>query len=160
MNNYEIRGVTNNWFSSYLQNRSEYVSLNGFISKLEHIHCGVPQGSILRPLLFLIYINDLNCAIKYCSVHHFPDDTGLLNYNNPVNGMNKQVNQDLKNPENWLNRNKICLNVTKTEVVIFKSSRKLTDVLLKLKLNGKRLYPINSVKYLGINIDENLNWMQ
>ena len=160
MNHYGIRGVTNNEFSSYLQNRSEYVSLNGFISKFEHIHCGVPQGSILGPLLFLIYINDLNCAIKYFSVHHFPADTDLLNYNNSVKRMNKQVNQDLKNPADWLNANKICPNVTKTEVVIFKSSRKLTDVPLKLKLNVKRLYPTNSVKYLGVNIDENLNWIE
>ena len=105
LNHYGIRGVANNWFSSYLQNRSQYVSINGFNSKLEHIHCGVPQGSILGPLLFLIYINDLNCAIRYCSVHHFADDTNLLNYNNSVKRMNKQVNQDLKNLTNWLNAN-------------------------------------------------------
>ena len=70
----------------------------------------------------------------------------------------KQVNQDLKNLTNWLNANKNCLNVNKTEVALFKSSRKCPDVLLKLKRNGKRLYPTNSVKYLGINIDENLTW--
>ena len=74
--------------------------------------------------------------------------------------MNKQVNQDLKNVTNCLNANKTCLNVSKTEFVLFKSSRKLTDVPLKLKLNGKRLYPTNSVKYLGVNINENLNWKQ
>ena len=72
--------------------------------------------------------------------------------------MNKQVNQDLKNLTNWLNANKVCLNVSKTENVLFKSSRKLTDVSLKLKLNGKRLHRTNSLKYLGTNIDENLNW--
>ena len=105
LNHYGIRGVANNWFSSYLQNRSQYVSINGFNSKLEHIHCGVPEGSILGPLLFLIYINDLNCAIRYCSVHHFADDTNLLNYNNSVKKMNKQVNQDLKNLTNWLKLN-------------------------------------------------------
>ena len=74
--------------------------------------------------------------------------------------MNKQVNQDFENLTNWLNANKICLNVSKTEVALFKLSRKLTDVPLKLKLNGKRLYPTNPVKYLGINIDENLVWKQ
>ena len=79
-----IRGVTNNWFSSYLQNRLQYVSVNGFNSKLEHIHCGVPQGSILGPLLFLIYISDPNCAIRYCSVHQFADDINLSNYNSSL----------------------------------------------------------------------------
>ena len=125
---------------------------------MEHINCGVPQSSILGPLLYSIYINDLNCAIRYCSVHHFVDDTNLLNYNNSVKRMKKQVNQDLKNLANWLNANKIFLNVTKTEVILFKSSRKLTDVPLKLKLNGKD--PRNSVEYFGIKIDENLNLKQ
>ena len=111
LNPYDIRGLTNKWFSSYLQNQLQYVTINGFNSKLEHIHCSVPQGCIIGPLLFFIYINDLNCAIRYCSVHHFTDDTNLLNYNNPVERMNKQVNQDLKNLINWLNANKICLNV-------------------------------------------------
>ena len=74
--------------------------------------------------------------------------------------MNKQVIQDLKNLTNWLNANKMCLIISKTEAALFKSSRKLTDVPLKLKLNGKRLYPTNSVKYLGTKIDENLNWKQ
>ena len=127
---------------------------------MEHTHCGAPQGSILGPLLFLIYINDLNCAIRYCSVHHFADDTNLLNYNNSVKRMNKQVNQALKNLTNWLNANKISLNVSKAEVVLFKSSRKLLDVSLNLKPEGKRLYPTNSVKYIGINIDGNLTSKQ
>ena len=127
-------------------------------SNLEHIYCGDPQGSILGPLIFLIYINDLDRAIRYCLVHHFSFDTNLLNYNNSLKRINKQVKQDLKNLTNWLNANKICLNISKTEVVLLKSSRKLKDILLKLKLNGNKFYPINSVKYLGIKIDENLNW--
>ena len=160
MNHYGIRGVANNGFSSYLQNRLQYVSINGFNSNLEHINCGVPQGSILGPLLFLSYINDLNCAIRYYLDHHFSDDTNLLNLNNSVKRMNKQVNQDLKNLTNWLKANKICLFISKTEVVLLKSSKKLTDAPLKLKLNGKRLYSTYSVKYLGIKLDENLNWKQ
>ena len=96
LNLYDIRGVTNNWFSSDLRNRSHYFRINGFNSKLEHIHCGVPQGSILGPLIFFVYINDLNCAIRYCLVHYFADNTNLLNYNNSVKRMNEKVNQDLK----------------------------------------------------------------
>ena len=89
LNHCGIREVANNWLSSYLQNGSQYLSISGFNSKLEHIHRGVPLGSILGQLLFLIYINDLNCAIRYCSVHHFADDTNLLNYSNSVKRMNK-----------------------------------------------------------------------
>ena len=75
MNHYGIREVANNWFSSYLQNQSQYISINGFNANLEYIDCGVPQGSTLGPSLFSIYVNDPNCAIRYCSVHHFGDDT-------------------------------------------------------------------------------------
>ena len=88
LNHYGIRGVANNLFSSYLQ-KLEYVSINSFNSKFEHIHCGVPEGSILGPLLFLIYINYLNRGIRNCLVHHIVDDTSLLNCNNLMKRMNK-----------------------------------------------------------------------
>ena len=94
LNHYGIRGKANNWFSSYFQNWSQHVSINGFNSNLGHIHCDVSQVSILGPLLFLIYINDLNWPIRYFSVHHFADYTNLLNSNNSVKSMNKQVNHD------------------------------------------------------------------
>ena len=72
--------------------------------------------------------------------------------------MNKQVDKDLKTLSNWLNVNKICLNASKTELVLFRSAKKQLDFGLELKLNGKRLYPTNSVKYLGVKIDEHLTW--
>ena len=78
--------------------------------------------------------------------------TSFKNHKNSMKRMNKQVEEGLQNLTNWLNANKICPNVRKTEVVLFKSSRKLTDFPLKLQLNGKRLYPINSVKYLGLKL--------
>ena len=120
----------------------------------------MPQGSILGPLLFLIYINDLHAAIKYSEEHHFADDTNLLNVNSCVKSINKQVNYDLKNLSDWLKANKISLNVGKTELVLFTSSKKQLDCDLKIKLNGKRLYETDSVKYLGIHIDKRLTWNQ
>ena len=81
---------------------------------------GVPRGSVLGPLLFLLYINDLNLAIKYCKVYHFADDTNLLYTNNSIKKLNKMLNKDLKNLTNWLNANKISLNVNKTEIILFK----------------------------------------
>ena len=157
MNHYGIRGVTNDWFKSYLSNRNQYVSIKGFDSGLTSISCGVPQGSVLGLLLFLLFINDLNQAIKFCKVHHFADDTNLLCLNNSIKKLNKLVNTDLKHLVNWLNANKISLNVKKTEMVIFKSNQKKFEGDLKIKLCGKRLYPTESVKYLGVKIDTTLS---
>ena len=157
---YGVRGVSNKWFASYLSNRKQFVSINGYKSNLADVKCGVPQGSKLGPLLFLIFINDLHAAIKYSEVHHFADDANLVNLNSCVKSINKQVNYDLKNLSNWLKANKISLNVGETELVLFTSFKKQLDCDLKIKLNGKRLYETDSVKYLGIKIDKRLTWKQ
>ena len=78
LNQYGIRGVSNDWFKSYLPNRNQNVSINGYESGLVALNCGVPQRSVLGPVLFLLYINDLNQAITFCKVHDFADDTNLF----------------------------------------------------------------------------------
>ena len=142
-----------------MKDRKQYVSANGYNSKNLPISLGLLQGSVLGPLLFLIYINDFNTAIKQCKVHHFADDTNLLYVNDSIKKLNNAVNSDLKNLTNWLNANKISLNVIKTELILFKPKMKRLEFDLKLKLNGKRLYPTKSVKYLGVNIVEHLTWL-
>ena len=129
-----MRGIGNAWFKSYLSNRSQFVSILGFNSSLKSILHGVPQGSVLGPLLFLLYINDLHDAIQ------------------------KKINIDLKLLCHWLNANKISLNTKKTEYILFRHQQKSINFELKLKLNGKKLYPSSFIKYLGIFLDENLNW--
>ena len=145
LNHYGIRGVSNDWFKSYLSNRNQYVSINGYESGLAALNCGVPQGSVLGPLLFLLYINDLNQAIKFCKVHHFADNTNLLCLSNSMKKLNKLVNADLKHLVNWLNANKISLSVKKTETVIFKSKQKKFEDDLRIKSCGEKPYPTESV---------------
>ena len=113
LNHYGIRGVSNDWFKSYLSDRSQYVCINGYKSGLAAINCGVAQGPVLGSLLFLLYINYLNQAIKFCKVHHFVDDTNLLCLSNSIKKLNKLVNADSKRLVNWLNANKISLKVKK-----------------------------------------------
>ena len=155
---YGVRGRANDWFKSYLSNRLQYVSINGFHSKNELMKYGVPQGSVLGPLLFLIYINDLRNAIYHSTVHHFADDTNLLYTNKNLNIIQTKINKDLKSLCTWLRANKISLNASKTELIIFRDPRKKIKHDLKIKINGKKLTPCSSVKYLGIYIDEHLNW--
>ena len=134
--------MASNWFKSYLCNRKQFVSVNGYISN---------QTSV-------IYINDLNHAIKFCKVHHFTDDTNLLHFSKSVNKLNKYINLDMKNLTDWLNTNKISLSFEKTELEIFKHKKKKLECPIRIKLSRKRLYPSNSIKYLGVKIDKNLNW--
>ena len=158
LSHYGIRDIANCWFSSYLSNRKQFVTINGFDSEIQFFQHGVPQGSVLGPLLFLIYINDLHNAIKFSQSFHFADDTCLLNIQNTISKINRSLNKDLKELSFWLNANKIALNVAKTEVILFKTKHKPCDTDLRLKLSRKRLYKTKYLRYLGIKIDENLNW--
>ena len=120
----------------------QFVSIIGFNSDYKTIKYGIPQGSVLGLLLFLIFINDLNIAIKHSETFHFADDTCPLNIEDSVKHINKVVNKDLKFPGQWLNPNKISLNVAKTEVVIFRRKRKQLDfknMQLEFKNSGKNL---------------------
>ena len=158
LNHYGIRGVTNNWFKSYLSNRRQYVTINGFKSDVAIMKYGVPQGSVLGPLLFIIYINDLHYAIKFCSTRHFADDTNLLITNKNLKQLKKHLNLDLCKLNKWLKANKISLNASKTELLVFRHPNKNITYDLKIKLNGKKLMPSKFVKYLGLILDSHLNW--
>ena len=158
LDHYGVRGVANRWFKSYLMNRKQFVTINGSNSNLENMQFGVPQGSVLGPLLFLIYINDLHTAITYSVTRHFADDTNLLITNKSPKQLKKRLNNDLRKLAKWLKANKISLNASKTEMLIFRHPNKKINYELKIKLDGKKILPSKYVKYLGILIDEHLNW--
>ena len=159
LEHYGIRGVANEWFSSsYQKNRKQFVSIGNVSSTIKELLTGVPQGSVLGPLLFLLYINDLHNSVRYAKTYHFADDTSVILSSTSLEILSKRINKDLFNLSNWLKASKLSLNVKKTELVIFRSRKLKIDNSFKFKLDGKRLVPTKSVKYLGVLLDEHLHW--
>ena len=158
LDHYGIRGRANEWVKSYLSNRDQFVNLNNCTSSKNSIKCGVPQGSILGPLLFIIYINDMNKAIANCVTHHFADDTNLLYAHKDPNVIRKVVNKDLDLLFQWLCANRLSLNVSKTEFIIFRPPKKNLSDRIVLTLNNTKIFESLKIKYLGLLMDTRLNW--
>ena len=124
LNHLGVRGASYQWFKSFLTGRQQYATITHLNSDLCSINCGVPQVSVLEPILFLLYIDDLNQAVLHSKVHHFADDTKFLYTSHSLKKLNKTINFDLFNLVQWPRANKISLNVNKTEPVIFRSPKK------------------------------------
>ena len=155
LNHYGIRSIANDWFKSFLANRTQYTNINGSNSNPEKVMYGVPQGSVLGPLLFIIFINDLNVSIKSSKVHHFADDTNLLLINKSLKQIKKLVNHDLVQ---WLRSNKISLSTSKTEILLFRPKGKTITKHLNFRISGERIKTSTIVKHLGVLLHEHLNW--
>ena len=141
LEHYGIRGVALDWFTSYLSGRKQYVSVNGHISGYCEITCGVPQGSVLGPLLFLIHINT--------NIYFEASDLFTLQ---------KVLNRELRHVKKWLDANKSSLNIDKTNFVVFHSpARKLTEPIV-LKFGRKKISRTDHVRFLGVLLDEPLGW--
>ena len=121
---YGFRGKSLNLIKSFLNNIKQFVSINGFESSKLNITCGVPQGSTLGPLLFLIYLNDLRFCLNKSSSNHFADDTCLIYASKKVKTLEIDLNTDLKATSEWLKANRLSLNIKKSQLIIFHSKSK------------------------------------
>ena len=158
---YGLRGNINTLIKSYLSDRKQFVSINGYDSEIKDVTCGVPQGSSLGPLLFLLYINDLRLCLSETGCGHFADDTFIVFNSKKTKTIETVINYELKKVSKWLRLNKLSLNAAKTEVIFFRSSRHSLDYdKLSIKMNGFKLTPVDYIKYLGMYIDKNLDWNQ
>jgi len=155
---YGVRGVALKVFESYLKNRSQCVVINDAKSNYHEVKHGVPQGSVLGPLMFIIYINDLHNSVCYSTSIHFADDTSLVFTEKSLKELNRIVNRDLALLVHWLRANKISLNTSKTEIILFRTIRTKITKHLNFRLSGQQIKPSHHAKYLGVIIDENLNW--
>jgi len=156
---YGVRGTVHDWFRSYLFNRKQFVCLNGVVSDIGNISCGVPQGSNVGPLLFLIYINDIGNSIPGLSVKLFADDTNLFIFSDSIDILKSDATNNVKLIHNWFYVNKLSLNIDKTCYSVFGASE-IDKANISLKIGDITLQQVECTKYLGILIDTNLNWQQ
>ena len=151
---YGLRGTINKLLKSYLSNRKQYVYT-------KDVTCGVPQGSYLGPLLFLIYINDLRLSLTKTSCGHFADDTFIIFHSRTPKTIETIMNTELKEVVKWLRLNKLSLNATKTELIFFHSNKHpLNYDNISIKMNGLKLIPVDYIRYLGMYKDKYLDWNQ
>ena len=153
---YGFRGNALKLLTSYLSSRSQFVKLGDVKSITSLIEFGVPQGSILGPILFLLFINDLPNATKLF-VKLYADDTFLCAQNDDIKLLVKEVNLELTNVFKWLCSNKLTLNFSKTKYMVLTKKRDVSHSFT-VKMGGKKLQECNTYKYLGVMFDKDLNW--
>ena len=165
LNHYGVQQGELSWFESYLSNRKQFCRVNGVDSKIGGIEFGVPHGSCLGPLLFLIYINDLPQTVQDSTVSMYADDTSLCYQSHDLTRLNEAINSDLKKLDTWLQGNKLSLNLAKTHSMLISTKQKQNILKsqnkdLDRKIRENELEVVKKTKYLGVQIDCSLDWKE
>ena len=155
---YGIRGSALDWFKSYLSDRKQYVSFKGAKSSTLSVSCGVPQGSVLGPLLFIIYTNDLPDAIKRVKCILFADDTTLYISSKNLSTMYGIMNSEINVISDWFKANKLSLNASKTNYMLIGNRPQVINAGLRLEIERTPMEKVNSTKFLGVHIDDQFRW--
>ena len=164
---YGVAGKELDWFKSYISNRKQCCKVNDHVSKLQDIECGVPQGSCLGPLLFLILVHDVPFAFDRTRTTMYADDTSISYSSRSVNDLTQVINTDLDSIRLWLEGNQLSLNVAKIQSMILGSGVRLRSLGQNddmaspdFQINEDRIAFKSNVKYLGVQIDSQLSWKE
>ena len=162
LSNYGVDSTSLKLFESYLTNRSQKCKVNGELSNSSPLTCGIPQGSSLGPLLFLIYINDLPNCLDMAQPRMFADDTSVSYASASLDEIQNVINSELKNLNSWLIANRLSLNITKTEFMIIGSRQRMnaTQNDIAIRMRDREINRADVVKSLGMHIDRHLSWSE
>lgn len=156
---YGIRGTALSWFKSELNKRTEATEIYGFYSNYSTTNSGVPQGSVLGPLIFLIYVNDVCLSAPEVTFQLFVDDTCAFYSHKSLKQIKSTLNKALNKAICWLKANKLMLNVKKSKLVLFSIGKNPKNKEnINIAINHEELEQKDHAKYLNIFIDKNLSW--
>ena len=163
LEHYGFRGNALRWFKSYLEGRSQFTEVNKVLSSTKMLNCGVPQGTVLGPLLFLLYINDISNSVVNSNIKLCADDSNLFVTANNLSDLFQIANDELLNLSHWISANKLHINYDKTNFMIFDPFHKIKNKPLhyqhhKLSFSNHIIERVHCVRYLGLLIDDQLNW--
>uniref|UniRef100_A0A8C6WF21 Reverse transcriptase domain-containing protein n=1 Tax=Neogobius melanostomus TaxID=47308 RepID=A0A8C6WF21_9GOBI len=156
LQNNGIRGIANNWLKSYLTERKQYVQIEEHVSGWRNITCGVPQGSILGPQLFLLYINDLCEVSTKLKFILFADDTTILCSSKDLQLLISEVTTELHKLKEWFNRNKLSLNILKTKMILF--GKRNSKVQIKINIENTQIEQVKEYTFLGVIFNHEVSW--
>ena len=155
---YGIRGVALRWIKSYLNGRSIKVLFGTTMSKNYPIEYGAPQGSVLGPLIYSILANDMHRCLKFSTCVMFADDTTILMTGKNLTFLYRKMNSDLSRLSQWFKNNSLSLNIDKSNYILFKTKNKVSICNETIHMDGRQIKKVDSTKFLGVHIDEHLNW--